>query len=412
MRLLWKGEKGGVYDGVVFLYEKHNRYSVHALLGAMDVTDTRIPVVLARLDEIARASQMFDNPLIAMPLHTVFLAENWDRVVRTVRESRGTRVAGGPHATGDPVGTLNIGFDLVFVGDSEESFVDFLHGEMSRGVVYREGDYVFTGWSRVNLDDYPSFPLSLRILSPIEIERGCVHGCRYCETPFIFGRSRYRSMESVREHVEVIRARDKKDVRFIASDSFSYPYFYDLLNLEGVRLFVGSFPSEVRPESVDEEKLEAMEGIVANRRIIVGAQSGSDRMLDIMNRGHTVEDVKVAVDLISNHGFTPEVDFIFGLPGEKREDVEATLELMEYVVARGGKIHTHTFMPLPGTPWESMPAGRVPEEVRKYVSRLIGLGKAYGYWERQERIARIMEQMYKEGKILGFRGWREVKVLM
>ena len=275
MRILWRGEKGEVYDGVVFLYEKHNKYSVNALLGAMEVTDTKTPVVLASLDEVPRASRMFDNPVVAMPLHTVFLAENWDRVAKVLEESRGIKVAGGPHATGDPVGTLNLGFHYAFVGDSERSFTDFLQGEVPRGVVYRDGNYRFTGWSRVNLDDYPYFPFSLGILSPIEIERGCVHGCKYCETPFIFGRSRYRGMESVRDHVEVIRARGKRDVRFIASDSFSYPYFYDLLSLDGVRLFLGSFPSEVRPESVDEEKLEAMEGVVANRRIIVGPRAGA-----------------------------------------------------------------------------------------------------------------------------------------
>jgi len=398
------------YDAIIFLYTKYNRYGVHALVASLDKANVGIPIKLVPLDKIPEISRKYKNPIIAMGFTTIYFVENYDKIKKVLENSRGVKIVGGPHATGDPVGLLNIGFDYVFVGDGEKSLVEFVKEGVTKGIVYKEGDqYIFTGWNRVNLDDYYSFPWWRGIYSPIEIERGCLHACRYCETPFLYGKSRYRSIESVKEHINAMKKANKLHIRFIASDSFSYPYFFDLLEIQGVKLYVGSFPSEVRPENVSEEKLKAMKGRVANKRIIVGAQSGSERMLKIMNRQHTVEDVKNAVELIVKYGFVPEVDFIFGLPGETKEDVEETLNLMEWITAKGGRVHAHAFMPLPGTPWEDKKPGKVPEVIRKFVERLTGKGLAYGYWKEQEVIGRKIYNFYREGKILGFRGWKLVK---
>ena len=399
------------YDALIFLYEKHNRYSVHALLAALDKNEVEIPVILSKLEDIPEHTKKYRNPVIAFSFKTQYLVEKYKSIQKLLQSVKGTKVAGGPHPTGDPVGTLKLGFDVVFVGDGEASFPEFLLGYTPKGVVLKEENgFVFTGWNRVKLDDYQSFPWWRKLFSPIEIERGCNHACRYCETPFIYGKSRYRGIDSVEEHVEAMKRMNKYHVRFIASDSFSYPYFFDILGLEGVKLYVGSFPSEVRPENVSEEKLEAMKGRVHNKRIVVGAQSGSERMLERMNRGHTVENVRVAVELILDYGFTPEVDFIFGLPGETKEDVEETLRLMEWITTKGGRVHAHTFMPLPGTPWEGEKPGTIPKIVRKFVERMTGRGLAYGYWKEQERVGKVIYKLYKEGKILGFRGWQQLRV--
>jgi len=71
-----------------------------------------------------------------------------------------------------------------------------------------------------------------------------------------------------------------------------------------------------------------------------------------------------------------------------RVDVAATLRLMEDLVAMGAVLHTHTFMPLPGTPLEDAPPGRVDPVLHPLLDRLASQGHQIGQWRQQEEIAR------------------------
>src|SRR5690606_1476179 len=154
------------------------------------------------------------------------------------------------------------------------------------------------------------------------------------------------------------------------------------------RLFYGTFPSEVRPEHVSPEVLALLARWVDNRSLIVGGQSGSERLLAATHRGHGVGVIERAVALCVEAGCTPHVDLIFGLPDETPDDVEATLALAERLVAAGGRVHGHTFMPLPGTPLAGAEPGVVAEATRRRLDRLAADGALYGQWRRQQAIAR------------------------
>ncbi len=329
-------------------------------------------------------------------------------------------VAGGSHASGDPLGTLKYGFDFAFVGEGEKSLFRFLNGEPTRGIAFKfEGKYYFTGRllpkELIKLDDFPSFPWWRKMFGYIEIQRGCKFGCKYCETPFLHGKPRFRSLESIEEHVKALVKAGKRDVRFITPNAFEHSDIIEIINLKekypNIRLFIGSFPSEVRPEYVNEDLLKEMKRKVANREIIVGAQSGSEKILKLMGRGHSVEDVKEAVELIVKYGFTPSVDFIIGLPFEEEEDYQKTMELIRFIVERGGKIHMHFFMPLPGTPWESLEIKVPPKEILKEFERLIGKGKLYGDWQKQIEISLKTRQFYREKRIYGLRSFKHMEIL-
>jgi radical SAM superfamily enzyme YgiQ (UPF0313 family) len=106
-----------------------------------------------------------------------------------------------------------------------------------------------------------------------------------------------------------------------------------------------------------------------------------------LHRRHTVADVYHAAEAIVAGGLRPIVDLIFGLPGEEAEDVAATLRLMEDLAAMGAVLHTHTFMPLPGTPLEGAPPGRVDPALHPILDRLASQGHQIGQWRKQEAIA-------------------------
>ena len=154
-------------------------------------------------------------------------------------------------------------------------------------------------------------------------------------------------------------------------------------------LDLGSFPSEIRPEHVTVESLALLRRYVDNTSLVIGAQSGSDAVLAAANRGHGVEEVIRAAELALAAGFRPDVDLLFGLPGEGPAEAAATVALAQRLADLGARIHSHTFMPLPGTPFRSSPPGTVAPEVRLDLERLAGRGALYGQWKAQEQRAAV-----------------------
>ena len=150
---------------------------------------------------------------------------------------------------------------------------------------------------------------------------------------------------------------------------------------------------------------------MSNRSVIVGAQSGSDRVLKLINRGHSVDDVINAVEVLNRHGFRADVDLILGLPYEDEEDMEATLKLAKMLAERyNARLHLHTFIPLPGTPMEGLSAKPLPERILREYYKLVGQGKAYGYWMKQAELSARISELYRRGVIVGLRGWRMIRI--
>jgi B12-binding domain/radical SAM domain protein len=192
-------------------------------------------------------------------------------------------------------------------------------------------------------------------------------------------------------------------LRFVTPNAFAYqsPDGGRTVNLDAIerllwemtalvgkeRVYFGTFPSEVRPETVTPEAVELVRRYCANDNLLFGAQTGSDRLLRTLHRGHTVADVYRAAETIIAAGLTPIVDMILGPPGETPDDVAATVRLMQDLAHMGAVLHTHTFMPLPGTPLEDAPPGRVDPDLHFLLDRLASQGHQMGQWRKQEQIA-------------------------
>ena len=119
---------------------------------------------------------------------------------------------------------------------------------------------------------------------------------------------------------------------------------------------------------------------------------GSDRLLTAAGRGHGTQPVRDAVRVAIEYGFRVNVDFIFGMPGETEEDLQASLRFAAELADLGARIHTHTFMPLPGTPWRDAQPAFIPLHAMRELDRLAQRGSAYGHWRRQaDHAARLAE---------------------
>lgn len=420
---------------LVLVGDRENRYSLNALVAAV--------IEAGLLEEVDLVTTTYSGALELLPrlrgervvVGASLLTTQLVRKLRTVlevakaaRRAGALAVVGGPHASGDPYGSVtSLGFDLAVVGDGEVVLPGVVREYLGggdpcsvRGTACLEGGRVrLRGRGFVtDLDRWPSFPLRLmKRFGPIEVGRGCPHACRYCAVSFTFSaRMRYRGVDSVIEHVERMRASGLRDIRFITPNALAYGSpdgrarnlgaVQELLEAlqpyraKGMRVFLGSFPSEVRPEHLDEEAASLLRRYVDNKRIIVGAQTGSNELLKRIGRGHTAEDALAAVEAAVAAGFRAEVDYIFGLPGETKEDIDATIEHMREVINLGGRVHAHAFLPLPGTPYSFAPPGKVPEKVRRFLIKYAGRGAVYGQWEEQERLAEGIAALRRRGIIV------------
>jgi B12-binding domain/radical SAM domain protein len=420
---------------VLILHDaKANRHSMNALMAALETDpalerlEFRPAVGLAQLaEELAAVRAEGKRAIVGMSFTTPELWRTGELMQQLRDDGPGVLwVAGGPHPTADPEGTLRLGFDVAVRGEGEATLIDLIKtvaadDDLSgvAGIVYRDGPEQVRHTPRrpsIDLNAYPPFPLRHRRVGPIEITRGCPFACAFCQTsPLLGGRPRHRSIELIARYAAEIRRKGACDVRLITPNAFSYGSIdgktLNLPVLESLlaelrrtlgdlgRLFFGTFPSEVRPEHVTDATLDLVKRYANNDYLVIGAQSGSQRLLEHCGRGHSVADIFSAVRAALAAGMTPHIDFIFGLPGETDEDLDATIGVVRELAAQGAMIHAHTFMPLPQTRFALEPPGRIRGRLRVVLKELIRSDVMYGMWHVQEREAKRIARYLRQGKI-------------
>ena len=203
----------------------------------------------------------------------------------------------------------------------------------------------------------------------VDIIYGCDKFCTYCIVPYTRGTQRSRKKESIIEEVKELKKNGYKEVTLLGQNVNAYgkdidESFADLLEcvaktgIERVR-FVTSHPWDFTDEMVD---------IIASRDNIMPyihlpLQSGSNRILKLMNRRYTKEDYLKLYDSIRSKVKNSSVttDIIVGFPGETEEDFEDTLDVVKKCKFDGA--FTFAFSPRENTPAALMKE-TVSEEVK------------------------------------------------
>jgi B12-binding domain/radical SAM domain protein len=413
-----------MHDVLIFVAENHNRYPLAVLTGVLDQEKADLPLLFlpaspdlgARVQQLARQHR---RVVVAFSLMTPQLPTLGPVLAGLLpRPENVILLAGGPHPSGDPLGTLQLGFDVLVLGEGEVTLPALLRrlraGESYDdvpGVAYLDaaGRLVCTprpAW--IDLDAYPPFSLKHRKLAAIEISRGCPWACSFCQTSFFKGGAmRHRRVETILSWLDRARAEIGIEyARFISADCFCYgssdsrqpnleqveKLLFGVSRLVGQEnTFFGSFPSEVRPGSVSRAGLALIKKYCANDHIVIGAQSGSPRMLKAIHRGHTIEEVFETAEMVVSTGLTCVVDFIFGLPGETPTDQELTLAAIRRLIRLGATINSHFFFPLPGTPLAHAAAGEPSKETLLFLENLTLNRQEVGRWKSRLQILTSMQ---------------------
>ncbi|MEN2985253.1 MAG: TIGR04013 family B12-binding domain/radical SAM domain-containing protein [Thermodesulfovibrionaceae bacterium] len=386
---------------IIFYETKFNKYSINALLACLEhskLTEKLDIKVISELNQNLLSFEKSKDLVFCFSFCTPQLKETL-KLLEKIKSlyPNSVFIAGGPHPSGAPEETLKAGFDYVFVGEAEECFPRFLNSMGHERII--KG-------TKVNLDKYQSFSEKFNRFSPIEITRGCPFACKFCQTSYIFGtKPRHRSIDSIIKHVEVLISYGIKDLRFITPNALSYgSEDGKTVNLQQVEkllrsikalskdinIFFGTFPSEVRPEHLTKEALSVIKPYISNKAFSIGAQSGSDSILETIGRKHTTQDVYTAVTNALEAGFSVNVDFILGLPDEEEKHQEETLNFIEKLIKLSYnkgipiKIRTHYFLPLAGTPFYKAKPSPISKKLTKYLGKLYNLKLVFGQWHLQK----------------------------
>jgi len=390
---------------VLFEMAKRNWYSMVPLINSLDASSISTDIRASRdiVTDLGEAVNNYDRVVCCFS----FFTTQRPGMIELVREIRGLGgkadlVAGGPHATGHPRETLEMGFDVVVRGEGEIVFPGVIGALLGQGG-QPAGWPIVQGRPLDDLDALPPISMKFGLYPPIEITRGCLFGCGYCSVPGNFGAIRHRSIGSIMKSAgELLDLRGSWDFRFISPNSLGYgsstrrpngaavaELLSSLRELEGrKRIFFATFPSEARPDFVTEDLVEIVKEYADNSSICIGAQSGSDGVLKAINRGHDTDSVRRAVEIVIGAGLKPIVDFILGLPFEDESDQMRSLEFMREIIQMGGRVRAHHFLPLAGSALGGMEPTPINRSVMSEIGRLALEGGATGSFTEQMRMAR------------------------
>lgn len=263
---------------------------------------------------------------------------------------------GGPHLTGDPIHTLNIckAIDFGFAGEADRGLALFLDNASPAdipGLVWRDGNDSGTvranppefipdldrlprpAWELLDMPSYPShsfFHMGRQPNALLSLTRGCPGRCDFCGVRTLQGTGyRKRSHDGIMEEVAELRERYGVRTLLFADDNLTADRDWAMALFERLAAMPDRFDwipvHGIRLDTLDKDLVRAMErsGCVL---FYAGIESGSQRILDLMNKGTTIKDIEERVRMIRRVSKMRVCGyFVLGYPTETRAEARQTI---------------------------------------------------------------------------------------
>jgi radical SAM superfamily enzyme YgiQ (UPF0313 family) len=289
-------------------------------------------------------------------------------------------VLGGPEPPNYPGEYLDAGADAIVTGEGEVSLESLLRSDNLAGVPgiqYRSDDgsvartppaplipdLDLQPWpdrERVDIPRYLSAWRERHGRGSISVitARGCPYHCRWCSHSTYGKTHRRRSPAGVAEEVAWIAKRYQPEMLWMADDVFTiHPgwiaEYSAQMQRRGLRI---PFECITRADRMNARTAAALAALGCFR-VWIGSESGSQKILDAMQRGVRVEQVREAVRLLRERGIETGMFLMWGYEGEDLGDIEATVEHVK--TCRPDVFLTTVSYPIKGTPYYGEVAPRL-----------------------------------------------------
>jgi len=295
------------------------------------------------------------------------------RVIKTVFP-KAYVVFGGIHPTALPEESLSLGtVDIVARGEADET-VCRLYESLKKGTDFRilpgisyekDGGYVHNESAPLvrDINALPPFPYHLfdehaasYLMNFVLVSRGCPYGCIFCSQRTITGRTyrRYSDERIISDLHLVIEKYKQKNILFF-DDNFvvtkeATKAFLNKLVAQGLP-GKANFSCQLRGDVVDDE-LVVLFKEAGFKSLNFGIESGSERIMKIIDKGETVQDNVRAIKIAARHGIGTQGTIIFGFPGETGGDRRKAVELVKEIPL--DRVRFNNVVPYPGTPLYGM----------------------------------------------------------
>jgi anaerobic magnesium-protoporphyrin IX monomethyl ester cyclase len=206
-------------------------------------------------------------------------------------------------------------------------------------------------WDLVNIHQYKDSWLKHAGYFSLNIgtTRGCPFKCNWCAKPIYGNRYNSRSPENVVQEIKLLKKWFDMDHLWFCDDIFGLKpgwveEFARLMQKENLKV---RFKIQSRADLLVEEDL--VEALAASgcENVWIGAESGSQKILDAMDKGTTIQQIHQSTLLMKKHGIRPSFFIQFGYPGELKEDIEKTIKMINELLPF--EIGISVSYPLPGT---------------------------------------------------------------
>lgn len=297
------------------------------------------------------------------------------RMIQLARRQGSTVIVSSSDSTDHYQQYLEKGADFVLLGEGEQTLLELVtairggHENFSSipGLAWLQNAMPLRSPARKVMKDLDSLPLPAWDLVDIEgyrkiwmshhgyfslnvsTTRGCPFKCNWCAKPIYGNRYNARSPQHVVREIKWLRDEYHFDHIWMCDDIFGLRpgwvnEFADEVEKEGLRF---RFKIQSRADLLLQENYVQALARAGCDDVWMGAESGSQKILDAMDKGTTVEQIAGATRLLRQYGVHPSFFIQFGYPGETKEDIALTIRMIKQLLPDSMGISVS--YPLPGT---------------------------------------------------------------
>lgn len=270
---------------------------------------------------------------------------------------------------------LNAGADFILTGEAEFTLLELLNAIQKnendfseiKGIAFMHDRYIvktpkrnvikeldmlpFPAWDIIDIEPYRDKWINSVGYFSINMAttRGCPFKCNWCAKPIYGNRYNTRSPQNVVDELKMLKEKFNFDHIWFCDDIFGLKpgwikAFADIIEKEKLTF---KFKMQGRVDLLLEENNIKDLARAGCENIWMGAESGSQKILDAMDKGTTVKQIFVATRLLKKNKIKPSFFIQFGYPGETKEDIKKTIAMINALLPY--EIGISVSYPLPGT---------------------------------------------------------------